>query len=196
MPVLNLALRNDFDAFERDPFDWRTFFSAATGLCRDIGNAFQNVVPGDEFTERGILVVEELGVAVDEEKLRTRGIGMRGAGHRNHAAHMGLFIELRFDFVAGAAGAGHAAFAFLGVGATSLDHETLDDAMKGGAVIKSLAGEFLEILDRLWRDIGPEREGHFAVAGFKDGDFVGGRSGFAHGKANKPGARLSRKEEI
>jgi len=65
-------------------------------------------------------------------------------------------------------------------GAAALDHEALDDAMKGGAVIVAGAGELLEILDRLRRDVGPEGDGHFAVGGFDDGGFLGG-SGSAHG---------------
>ena len=44
---------------------------------------------------------------------------------------------------------------------------------KAGAVIKSLFGEGLEILDCFGRDIRPKLDGDFTEAGFDDGDFFG-----------------------
>jgi len=93
---------------------------------------------------------------------------------------MRLCVELGLDLVAGAAGAGRAGLAGPGVGAAALDHEALDDAMKGGAVIKPLPGELQEIPDGSGRDIRPEFDGHVAVVGLEDGCFNGCGVG-AHG---------------
>src|SRR5208283_4131755 len=64
---------------------------------------------------------------------------------------------------------------------STLNHETLHNAMKAGAVVKSLIGERLEIFDGLGRDVRPEFDDHRSVAGLDDGHFVdidgGGRGG-------------------
>ena len=44
--------------------------------------------------------------------------------------------------------------------------------MENRAVVKSLARQLFEILDRVWRGVGPELHHHFAFAGFYYGDFI------------------------
>ena len=107
---------------------------------------------------------------------------------------MGLFVELGFDLVAGVAGAGHSLGTLFGVGATALDHETLENAVKCGAVVETFAGEFFEILDVLRCDVGPEGEGHFSEGGLDDGVF--GRCGSAHGSRSEPVALGCRKNQF
>ena len=60
----------------------------------------------------------------------------------------------------------------LGERIAALDHETLDDAMKAGAVVKALFRQFLEILDVSGRDVRPEFDDHVAFGGFDDGNFA------------------------
>src|SRR5262245_24106489 len=65
-----------------------------------------------------------------------------------------------------------------GLGIASLNHETFDDAMKGSAVIESLARQLLEVFHRFWRHIGPELGHHFARGGLYYRHFIGcSRSG-------------------
>ena len=66
-----------------------------------------------------------------DEKLAAGGIGIIRTRHGNHAAHVGLVIELGLDLVAGTAGAPHRFLAcVLGERIAALDHEALDDAVK------------------------------------------------------------------
>lgn len=92
---------------------------------------------------------------------------------------MGLGVELGLDLPPRATGTGHAFFADFGVGAATLDHETLDDAVKRSAVIVTGTGEFFEVFHRLRCDVRPEGDSEFAVGSFNDGVFLGGSS-FAH----------------
>ena len=89
---------------------------------------------------------------------------------------MRTIVELRLDAMARTAGAP----AFLGIEVlgqrlAALYHKSLHDAMKRRAIVKTIPGQLLEILDRLRRDIRPEFHNHLARGGFDDGYFV-----FAH----------------
>src|SRR5690606_27901465 len=53
---------------------------------------------------------------------------------------------------------------FLAVGVTALDHETGDDAMELGSIIKTGARQFEKILNMVGRDFGEKFEGDVAVA--------------------------------
>ena len=171
------------DALHFDAVDRGALFAATTVGRGNGGDLLKDVVAGDQLAERGVLFVEEAGVAVADEKLATGRIRAGGTGHRDDAAHVGFGVELGLHLVAGVAGAGHSTCALFGVGAAALDHKTLDDAVKRGAIVEFLVGEFLEVFDRLWRDVGPEGEGHFAEGGLDDSLFSGG----AHGKrVSKP----------
>ena len=164
MPALGLS--DDGDAFEGDPIDRGALLATTTGLGGNVGELFQHIIARDELAEAGILVIQKFSVPVAEEKLRTRGIRVRGARHRDYAADVRFFVKLSLNFVAWITGAGHAGLAGLGVGATPLDHKALDDAVEGGAVVIAGAGKLFEILNGRGGDVGPESEGHFAVASF------------------------------
>ena len=89
----------------------------------------------------------------------------------------GLALNSALSFQPGPPVPGDARGAGLGVGAAALDHEALDDAVKRRAVVEAVAGELLEVLDGLGRDVGPEGHGHFTIGGLDDGVFGGcGRS--------------------
>src|SRR5580698_3824988 len=82
-------------------------------------------------------------------------------------------IEFRLDLVAGVARAPGMLFGgVLGQRIAALDHKILDDPVERGAVVKSLVGQRLEILDSFRGDICPQFNDHFAHVGFDDGNFV------------------------
>src|SRR5262245_40752014 len=93
---------------------------------------------------------------------------------------MRLGIELGFYLVTWIAGAGHSRRSLLGVRASALTHEALDDAVKRGAVVEPFLRQLLEILHGLGRDVRPEGDRHVTVGGFDHSLFVGG-SRVAHG---------------
>ena len=164
------------DGNERDALD---FYALARGAALGPtgghgGDGFEHLVAFDQLAEGGVLFVEELGVAVAEEELGAGAVRVGGAGGGEHAAHVRLRVELGFDLVAGATGAGHATRALFGVGAAALDHEAFDNAVKRGAVVEALLGEFLEVFDVAGGDIGPEFQGDFTLGGGDDCDFFGG----------------------
>jgi len=77
---------------------------------------------------------------------------------------MRFVVELRFDLVAGSPVPQRpSASGIFRQRIAALDHEALDDAMKTGAVVETLFGKGLEILDRFWSHVRPEFDGHFTV---------------------------------
>ena len=108
----------------------------------DVRDLVEDLLAGDELTKGRIFIIKEGGVAVADEELAAGAVRVARARHGEHALHVGAVVELGLDHVAGSAGAGGAAGADLGVGATALDHEALDDSVKGRTVIKSFTGEF------------------------------------------------------
>ncbi len=66
-----------------------------------------------------------------DEELAAGAVRVAGAGHGEHALHVGAIVELGLDHVARSAGTGDAAGTNLGVRAAALDHEALDDAVEG-----------------------------------------------------------------
>src|SRR4051812_45719214 len=113
-----------------------------------------------------VLVVEEAGIVEADEELAIAGIRARGARHRGGAAHMRLLVELGLQLRAGAAGAG-------ALRAAGLRHESLNDAVKHDAVVKSLAHQFLDPRDVAWRKVGPHFDGHGTFGGFEDQSIFG-----------------------
>src|SRR5437870_1346437 len=74
--------RDDRHAFDRDAIDRCALFAAATGLGRNVGDFFKNVVAFHQFTEGGVLAIEETRIAVDDEKLAAGAVGTLRASHR------------------------------------------------------------------------------------------------------------------
>ena len=143
------------------------------------GDLLDPLAAGDDLAEGGVLAVEELGVAVADEELAAGRIRMLGTGHGDHAAGVRAVVELGLHLVARVAGAGDALGAGFGVRATALDHEALDHAVERGAVVETVGGELLEILDRLRGNLRPELDLDVSVVGADHGVFFGG--GGRHG---------------
>ena len=121
--LLDGISRHDFDAFYA-----HALIGPILGMRGGGGNLLQHVIALDQFAKSGVLMVEETGSAVADEKLAAGRVGTLRAGHRDDAARVRAVIELGLDIVAGIA---HAPLGFfgrvLGVGVAALDHEVLDD---------------------------------------------------------------------
>src|SRR5438105_5675286 len=92
-----------------------------------------------------------------DEKLRAGRIRIGFARHRDYSALVRMIIDLGFDFVTRAARAVAILFGrVLGIRIAALDHESFNDPVKNCSVVKSGARELLEILDRVWRGVGPK----------------------------------------
>src|SRR5579859_7737898 len=99
-----------------------------------------------------VLMVEEGSVTVANKELRAGGIGIAAAGHGNDAVLVRMVVQFGLDGIARTAGAPGAFLAgVFGQGIAALDHKTLDDAVKAGAVVKALARKFLEIVHGVGR---------------------------------------------
>ncbi len=138
-----------------------------------IANLAEHIVAFDQFTKSRVLAIEERSIAKANEELTTGRIGMSRTRHGDHAALVRTIVEFRFDFVTRIA----CAPASFGTGIlcqriAALDHETFDDTMKTGAIVKSFFREGFKILHRLWRNVRPEFQDHFALRGFDDCNFV------------------------
>ena len=171
----------DGDALYLHALDGGAVLAATAG--GESSDLLEHGVTGSDLTECGVLPIEETGIAVADKKLATGAVGVGGASHGEHTAHVRLLVELGIELVSGITGAGHAACAFFGVRAAALDHEALDDAVEGRAIIETVTGKFFEVLDGFRGHIGPEGNSHVAVSRGDDGDFVGG--GFSAHKGTR-----------
>jgi hypothetical protein len=166
--LLHQIRRDDLDAGQRHLGDGPVARMRGCG-----GDLFQHVVTLDELAKRGVLPVKKARVAMANEELTAGGIRILRAGHREDAADMGFVVKLGLDLVAGTASAPSLLLAgVLGQRITTLDHETLDDAMETSAVVKALERQFLEIFDMAGRDVRPEFKDHFAGSSGKNGNFT------------------------
>src|SRR5712692_5585872 len=169
----HLVGRDNSDAFDPLALDRSAFF-ATTRHGRDITELVEHVVALDQLTEGGVLTVEKLRVSQADEKLAARGVRVLRTGHGNGAAAMRACVELGLDRVAGAAGAPARVRLWIArQRVPTLDHETLDDAVKGGPIVEAFFGEGLEIFDGFGRHVRPEAKDYVSVGGLDDGTFVG-----------------------
>src|SRR5690606_11559054 len=103
----------------------RTFI--ASGHFADLQDVLQAFVVG-RFSENGVLIVQERSVADAPEKLRSRGVRVVRAGHRQDAGDVRRLVEFLLDGVAGAAGS-------VAVRATGLNDEAVDHTMENDTVV-------------------------------------------------------------
>ena len=82
-------------------------------------------------------------VGGDDEELAAVRV-RAGVRHRQRAADDAVLVRLVLERVAGTAGA-------VAAWIPALDHEVLDHAMEGEAVVEALPGQVLEVADRLGR---------------------------------------------
>src|SRR3984957_983203 len=121
---------------------------------------------GGRLAPDRVLVVEERGIVEADKELAVAGIRIGGAGHRSGAADMRLLVEFRFQFLAGAAGAG-------ALRTSGLRHEAFDHAVKHDAVVKPLAHQFLDPRDVAGRKVGAHFDGDRSLGGFEDQSIFG-----------------------
>jgi hypothetical protein len=85
-----------------------------------------------------------------------------------------IIVELGLDVVSGAALPVAVLFyRIFRIRVAALDHEFFDDPVENRPVVKALARQFLEILDRVWRGISPKLYHHIAFARLYHSHFVG-----------------------
>src|SRR6516164_8199559 len=118
----------------------------------DVSHAFGHLAPD------GILAIEKRRLCEADEKLAVGGIRRLRPRHRYGAAAVGLFVELRLELPAGAAGAG-------AMGTASLRHEALDDAVKRDAIVEALAHQFLDARDMAGGEVRPHQNDDLALGG-------------------------------
>src|SRR6266849_3447451 len=165
--------RDNSDAFDPLALDRSAFF-AATRHGRGLTELAEHVVASDQSAEGGVLAVEKLRVSQADEKLAARRVRVLRAGHGNSAAAMRAFVELGLDRVAGAAGTPARFCLWIArQRVPALDHETLEDAVKGGPIVEAVFGEGLEIFDGFGRHVRPEAKDYVSVGGLDDGTFFG-----------------------
>src|SRR6266545_5850965 len=129
-----------------------------------------DVHPARDLAEDRVLAVEPRGLlGGHDEELRAVGVGAR-VGHRQRAAHHLVLVDLVLEGVAGAAGAG-------ALRAAALDHEVGDDAMEDEPVVEALAGQLLEVADRLGGLVVEQLEGDLALGRLHQGLGHGGLLG-------------------
>ena len=103
------------------------------------------------------MAVEKISGGEADKKLAAGRVWIAGSGHGKHALVVRAIAEFSFDLVAGIAGAPTKFLArILGERVAALDHETLHNPVKAGAVIKRIVGEFLEILHCFRGCLGPK----------------------------------------
>ena len=109
-----------------------------------------------------------------DEELRAGGVGIWPARHRDHAALVTVIVELGLDIVTRSAFAVAVFFCrVFRIRIAALNHESFDDPVENGPVVKALAREFLEVFDRVRCRISPKLHHHIAFAGFDHCDFIG-----------------------
>ena len=174
------ALWNNLDAFDPLPLD------GLAAIDRRLADLLQHVLALDEMTKGGVVAVEVLRGIQANEELAARRIRVLGAGHGNDSGHMMALIEFCFHIMVGAAASPHRFLAgVLAERIAALNHETLDDAMKSGAIVETIFRQLDEVGDRVRRDVGPEFDHHLAGGRFNDGDlFLIGR---AQGRGSENG---------
>src|SRR6185369_6598152 len=138
-PRLLRGVRGDnLDALNRHALHRLARFAVSVRADRSLGNFFQRVVAFDQLAERGVLVVEAGSRGVADEELAAGGIRIARPSHRDDAPLVFAGVELGVDRIARAALAvGRFLRGILRVRLAALDHETVDDAMERGAVIKT-----------------------------------------------------------
>src|SRR5437660_39131 len=171
--LLHLVPRNDLDAFDALARGRLALLAVTTEGRFDVPQFPENVIAFAQFAKSGVLAVEERCVTQANKKLASGRVGILGTRHGNDASNMRTLVELRVDIVARSTGAPARLGARVpGQRIAALNHEAFDDAMKRSAVVKALLRQLLEILDGVWRDVGPEFDHHLAHCGFNYCDFI------------------------
>lgn len=150
-----------------------TALAAAGHFTGCFADHFQHLIALDQLAKSGVLTVEERGIAEADEELAACRIGVGCPRHGDHAALVGAVVKLRLDFVARVAGSPQALVGFIpGQRIASLRHKTVDNAVKGRAVVEAVTGELLEVLHGFWGNFFPEAQLHYSLGGLDNCDFI------------------------
>jgi hypothetical protein len=148
------------------------------GIVRFVSWSIDDLVCGfhsrDNLAEDGIFPVEEGGIGHADEKLRPRTVRMLGSRHRENASLMLFIIKLRFQCKTGPAHSMFGSIRAPGIRIPALNHESWDNAMKCGPIIKSFFRQFNKAGHMSGCNFREELDLHIAKACFDD-DF-----GFGH----------------
>jgi len=112
----------------------------------------------NRLAEDGILPIEKRRIAKTDIELRTGGVGIRAARHRDGAGDMRDRTKFTVELVAGSAGS-------IAIRITTLNDEAGFDAMEGEPVIKARTRELDKRRTVLRRLIGIEVENDIALRG-------------------------------
>ena len=107
------------------------------------------------------------------KELASGTVGVLAPSHRKHTLVVLFFVEFGINGPTWAPGPGHTAGPLAGVGTAALDHEVLDDPVKGEPIVKTILGQLHEVLTVFGGNIVPEFDFESAGAGFDFGGGVG-----------------------
>ena len=128
--------------------DWALWVVArVTGFGDDF---VSHLHPLNDFTESGVLAIEKSGFGDADKELATTGVSLRIDLVTRSGGGDGAPFVLVFDFcrdgVARTTRAvGTAIVGIFTFGIATLDHEARDDAVEGGAIVKSIFDQLFEI---------------------------------------------------
>src|SRR3954453_13820557 len=146
---------------KRDALDARFFARAVVGVgVRGLDLVDHVHAVGHAPEDRVLAVEPRRRVGGNDEELAAVRV-RAGIRHRERAAHDLVVVELVLERVARAAATG-------AVRVAALDHEVLDHAVEDHAVVELVAGELLEVLDRLRSILVEQLERDVAVVGVHD----------------------------
>ena len=161
-------------------FNYHVVKGAVAAVGLDSCDFIQNVETFVELSEHGVavgrawshlVVVQEVYVvAMDNEELAADGIGPHGLCPAEGSPHVReTGVVLVADSSARALG-GVAASAVPVGEVAALDHEVLDDAVEGGAVVLALLGKLDEVRGTFAHAFFKKAELHYPVVGGHDSD--------------------------
>ncbi len=169
-PDLGVMPLSNFDGFEDDHVFLRHVVVKALAAGFHALDLVHHVLSFDHFAEHGVApalrrgggVVEEGVVGDVDEKLRGGRMRIGGAGHGEGVA---VVFEAVVGFVLNRGEGGLLLHA--GLEAAALDHETVDHAVKNGAVEVARAHIGEEVFARLGGVLGIEFDADVAVVGLE-----------------------------
>jgi len=138
---------------------------------RSFSDDFKDLAAPMELTKAGVLTVEKRSIAEADEKLTAGRIGVLAPGHGECAKNVFFFVKLGIDGIAGPASADPGVISFLAQRVSSLNHESINNPVKGCSIIKTLLGQLAEIINRVWSNILPEGKSQVAFICFQGSSF-------------------------
>src|SRR4029077_8321729 len=143
--------RHYVDALDHHAFGRFARFTHAVPGHRSVTDFLEHVLAFNQFAKGRVLMIKPVHRAEADEELRTGRVRIRPARHRNHAAVVAMIVELGLEVVPGSALPVAVLFCrIFRIRIAALAHEFFYDPVENRPVVKALARQFLEILDRVW----------------------------------------------